>query len=135
MHVISPHDRSCANLGEDCRRGSAGSRNRGVDAKATLSEGVSATSSHDWPDPLDARAELANLWSDLDDFSPFRPARENSPTARAAMANKVPEITLIFWVRIKIMSTTVGETGADYFAGRRAWDGADGVVIVSFLSF
>src|SRR5579864_1304618 len=31
------------------------------------------------------------------------------------MLNKVPEITLIFWV-IKIMSTTVGETGADYLA-------------------
>ena len=29
--------------------------------------------------------------------------------------NKVPEITTIFWV-IKIMSTTVGETGADYLA-------------------
>jgi uncharacterized membrane-anchored protein len=31
------------------------------------------------------------------------------------MLNKVPEITLAFWV-IKIMSTTVGETGADYLA-------------------
>ncbi|PWC48095.1 hypothetical protein TSA6c_16775 [Azospirillum sp. TSA6c] len=31
------------------------------------------------------------------------------------MLNKVPEITLIFWI-IKIMSTTVGETGADYLA-------------------
>jgi uncharacterized membrane-anchored protein len=29
------------------------------------------------------------------------------------MLNKVPEVTLAFWV-IKIMSTTVGETGADY---------------------
>lgn len=33
----------------------------------------------------------------------------------APMLNKVPEVTLIFWV-IKIMSTTVGETGADYLA-------------------
>ena len=33
----------------------------------------------------------------------------------AEMLNKVPEITLAFWV-IKIMSTTVGETGADYLA-------------------
>ena len=32
-----------------------------------------------------------------------------------AMINKVPEVTLAFWV-IKIMSTTVGETGADYLA-------------------
>ncbi|WP_291694226.1 hypothetical protein [Bradyrhizobium sp.] len=29
--------------------------------------------------------------------------------------NKVPEVTLIFWI-IKILSTTVGETGADYLA-------------------
>lgn len=29
--------------------------------------------------------------------------------------NKVPEVTLWFWI-IKIMSTTVGETGADYLA-------------------
>jgi uncharacterized membrane-anchored protein len=32
-----------------------------------------------------------------------------------AMLNKVPQVTLPFWV-IKIMSTTVGETGADYLA-------------------
>jgi uncharacterized membrane-anchored protein len=31
------------------------------------------------------------------------------------MVNKVPEVTLAFWVT-KIMSTTVGETGADYLA-------------------
>jgi uncharacterized membrane-anchored protein len=37
-----------------------------------------------------------------------------SATARN-MLNKVPEVTLIFWI-IKIMSTTVGETGADYLA-------------------
>lgn len=33
----------------------------------------------------------------------------------ANLLNKVPEVTLVFWV-IKIMSTTVGETGADYLA-------------------
>ncbi len=32
-----------------------------------------------------------------------------------AMLNKVPEVTLAFWI-IKILSTTVGETGADYLA-------------------
>ena len=32
-----------------------------------------------------------------------------------ALLNKVPAITLIFWI-IKIMSTTVGETAADYLA-------------------
>ncbi len=31
------------------------------------------------------------------------------------MLNKVPEVTLAFWA-IKIMATTVGETGADYLA-------------------
>ena len=31
------------------------------------------------------------------------------------LPNRVPEVTLAFWV-IKIMSTTVGETGADYLA-------------------
>src|SRR5882724_1775227 len=31
------------------------------------------------------------------------------------MLNKVPEVTAIFWI-IKILSTTVGETGADYLA-------------------
>ena len=30
-------------------------------------------------------------------------------------ANKVPEVTIAFWL-IKILSTTVGETGADYLA-------------------
>jgi uncharacterized membrane-anchored protein len=34
--------------------------------------------------------------------------------------NKVPEVTLSFWV-IKIMSTTVGETGADYLAVDAGW--------------
>lgn len=34
---------------------------------------------------------------------------------RTTMLNKVPEVTLAFWV-IKIMATTVGETGADYLA-------------------
>ena len=37
---------------------------------------------------------------------------ENRPEV---MLNKVPEITITFWI-IKIMSTTVGETGADYLA-------------------
>ncbi|HKW45007.1 MAG TPA: hypothetical protein VJN22_05060 [Candidatus Eremiobacteraceae bacterium] len=35
----------------------------------------------------------------------------------ATMLNKVPEITIYFWI-IKILSTTVGETAADYLAGR-----------------
>jgi uncharacterized membrane-anchored protein len=41
----------------------------------------------------------------------------SNPAGRpiTGMLNKVPEVTLAFWV-IKIMSTTVGETGADYLA-------------------
>jgi uncharacterized membrane-anchored protein len=34
---------------------------------------------------------------------------------RLSPFNKVPEVTLIFWT-IKLLSTTVGETGADYLA-------------------
>jgi uncharacterized membrane-anchored protein len=33
----------------------------------------------------------------------------------ATMSNKVPEVTLLFWV-VKILSTTVGETAADFLA-------------------
>lgn len=33
----------------------------------------------------------------------------------ATWRNKVPEVTLAFWI-VKVMSTTVGETGADYLA-------------------
>ena len=40
----------------------------------------------------------------------------NLPTVRTSdCLNKVPEVTLSFWI-IKIMSTTVGETGADFLA-------------------
>jgi uncharacterized membrane-anchored protein len=38
-----------------------------------------------------------------------------STEASSRWLNKVPEITLGFWI-IKVMSTTVGETGADYLA-------------------
>ena len=40
---------------------------------------------------------------------------DHADTRFTGMLNKVPEITLAFWA-IKIMSTTVGETGADYLA-------------------
>src|SRR3954447_18722532 len=36
-----------------------------------------------------------------------------APSLGRRMLNKVPEVTLYFWV-IKIMCTTVGETAADY---------------------
>jgi len=34
---------------------------------------------------------------------------------QSRLLNKVPEVTAVFWI-IKILSTTVGETGADYLA-------------------
>lgn len=37
-----------------------------------------------------------------------------SRSVTATVLNKVPEITLLFWI-VKICSTTVGETGADFF--------------------
>lgn len=49
------------------------------------------------------------------------------------LLNKVPEVTAIFWI-IKILSTTVGETGADYLAvhvGLGARETA--TIMVSFL--
>ena len=53
------------------------------------------------------------------------PAGENImiklPATRSTdWLNKVPEVTLSFWI-IKIMSTTVGETGADYLAVNAGW--------------
>ena len=36
----------------------------------------------------------------------------SAPTVTATLLNKVPEVTLMFWV-IKIVATTLGETGGD----------------------
>lgn len=41
------------------------------------------------------------------------------PATEQALA-KIPEVTLAFWL-IKIMSTTVGETGADFLAVNAGW--------------
>ena len=53
------------------------------------------------------------------------------------MLNKVPEVTFAFWV-IKIMSTTVGETGADYLAvhvglGKPMTNGIMAILLVASL--
>src|ERR1700680_737084 len=53
------------------------------------------------------------------------------------MLNKVPPVTLIFWI-IKVMSTTVGETGADYLAvhvglGTAVTDGIMAVLLIASL--
>ena len=53
------------------------------------------------------------------------------------MLNKVPEVTIVFSI-IKIMSTTVGETGADYLAvhvglGTVATGGIMAVLLIASL--
>jgi uncharacterized membrane-anchored protein len=53
------------------------------------------------------------------------------------MLNKVPEVTLAFWI-IKVMSTTVGETGADYLAvhvglGTATTDAIMGLLLIAAL--
>ncbi len=66
----------------------------------------------------------ANSLSSLYQSMQIPSAFETSPSlvsdvseggSSATMRNKVPRITLVFWT-IKILSTTVGETGADYLA-------------------
>jgi uncharacterized membrane-anchored protein len=59
-------------------------------------------------------------WSGIAFEQPAIPLRRYDVSATAnrhfhQMLNKVPEVTAILWV-IKILSTTVGETGADYLA-------------------
>jgi uncharacterized membrane-anchored protein len=50
------------------------------------------------------------------------------------LLDKVPEITLSFWI-IKIMSTTVGETGADFLAVDVGWgQGITCTVMLSLLA-
>ena len=50
------------------------------------------------------------------------------------MLNKVPEVTLAFWV-IKVMSTTVGETGADYLAVHAGLGtGVTGIIMAGLLT-
>jgi uncharacterized membrane-anchored protein len=47
------------------------------------------------------------------DLTDPRAPRRFGPSLGRRMRNKVPEVTLFFWI-IKIMCTTVGETAADY---------------------
>ncbi len=53
---------------------------------------------------------------------------KKSPSHGLQMLNKVPEITLFFWV-IKVLCTTVGETGAD-FLNETLNLGLDGVTLI-----
>ena len=65
----------------------------------------------------------------------------SKPITSQQFLNKVPEVTLTFWI-VKILSTTVGETGADYLAVNIGWGTAitDGVMalllaLVLFFQF
>lgn len=60
---------------------------------------------------------------------------ETSTYRAAPMRNKVPEATLVFWA-IKIMATTVGETGADYLAVHAGLGVAltDGIMLALLLA-
>jgi uncharacterized membrane-anchored protein len=57
------------------------------------------------------------------------------PSLATRMLNKVPEVTFAFWI-IKIMSTTVGETGADYLAVHIGLGTAitDGIMLVLLIA-
>src|SRR3984893_15532373 len=45
----------------------------------------------------------------------FEPQQQPRSAWRRSMLNKVPEVTLYFWV-IMVLCTTVGETASDYLA-------------------
>jgi uncharacterized membrane-anchored protein len=57
------------------------------------------------------------------------PARTSVPRE---LLNKVPEVTVFFWI-IKILSTTVGETFADYLSGLGL--GLQGTTVVMSVAF
>jgi uncharacterized membrane-anchored protein len=58
----------------------------------------------------------------------------NLPTVRASdWLNKVPEVTLSFWI-IKIMSTTVGETGRLPASVNGLWPGLTRTVMGALLA-
>ena len=51
---------------------------------------------------------------------------------RRELLNKVPQVTLLFWL-VKMMSTTVGETGADLLSGTLGWGMLATTGVVSVL--
>ena len=58
----------------------------------------------------------------------------HSAKSTPAWFSKVPEVTLAFWI-IKIMSTTVGETGADFLAVNAGWgQGVTRMVMAALLA-
>jgi uncharacterized membrane-anchored protein len=57
---------------------------------------------------------------------------EMAQTNFRGMLNKVPAVTLGFWI-VKIMATTVGETGADYLAVNIGWGTATTSIVMATL--
>lgn len=63
---------------------------------------------------------------------PARAARRAGGFDRSELLNKVPQVTLLFWL-VKMMSTTVGETGADLLSGTLGWGMLATTGVVSVL--
>ncbi|HEY5258986.1 MAG TPA: hypothetical protein VIJ12_11480 [Candidatus Baltobacteraceae bacterium] len=61
-------------------------------------------------------------------FSDARTTSDQTRSIFATMLNKVPEITIYFWI-IKILATTVGETAADYLSATLSF----GLVTTSYI--
>src|SRR3954447_9822865 len=65
-------------------------------------------------EPFRYRLALCRAMNTTAATSPRVPeAAASIPSVGRSMLNKVPEITLYFWI-IKVLCTTVGETAADY---------------------
>ncbi|TXC68842.1 hypothetical protein FSZ31_07690 [Sphingorhabdus soli] len=69
------------------------------------------------------------------------PTHTDRTPASIITASKVPLVTLYFWI-IKILATTVGETGADYLnfnmhlgLGKTSWIMAGALVIALLIQF
>lgn len=69
--------------------------------------------------------------TDTDHLPHPRPEMGHQPVL-SVMLNKVPEITLLFWL-VKMMSTTVGETGADLLSDTLGWGLPVTTIVVTLL--
>ncbi|MFJ8528178.1 hypothetical protein [Bacillus sp. NPDC094106] len=70
------------------------------------------------------------------DYTKDKPSISNevgsAPSRARQMLNKVPEVTIFFWI-IKIMATTVGETAADFLNFNMKWGLANTTFFMSVL--
>ncbi|PEB51715.1 hypothetical protein CON65_05525 [Bacillus pseudomycoides] len=70
------------------------------------------------------------------DYNKDKPSISNEigsgPSRARQMLNKVPEVTIFFWI-IKIMATTVGETAADFLNFNMKWGLANTTFFMSVL--